>query len=138
MVWLRRHYVRVIDVGVGEDALFVPVWSVFISHLLKSLVPLSSCSQPPFPCCFSLCTFSFSLRFMMPSEQPPSNATDIFSLSDRVLADKLQFVKEVRFSIKELTPNSSCIPFRLALGTGAVFGYADQECQTMPATLNWR
>jgi serine/threonine-protein kinase GIN4 len=31
----------------------------------------------------------------MSSEQPPSNATDIFSLSDRVLAQKLQFVKEV-------------------------------------------
>lgn len=75
---------------------------------------------------------------MMPSEQPLSDATDIFSLSDRVLADKLQFVKEVRFSIKESTPNSSCIPFRLALGIGAVFGYVGQECQTMPATLNWR
>jgi hypothetical protein len=33
----------------------------------------------------------------MPSEQPPSDATnDIFSLSDRVLAEKLLFVKEVR------------------------------------------
>ena len=32
---------------------------------------------------------------MMSSEQSPSNATDIFSLSDRVLAEKLQFVKEV-------------------------------------------
>lgn len=73
---------------------------------------------------------------MMPSEQPLSDATDIFSLSDRVLADKLQFVKEVRFSFQELAPNSSCIHFRLALGTGAVFGYADQECQRMPATLN--
>lgn len=35
----------------------------------------------------------------MSSEQPLSDATDIFSLSDRVLADKLQFVKEVRFSL---------------------------------------
>ena len=32
----------------------------------------------------------------MSSQQPPSDATDIFSLSDRVLAEKLQFVKEVR------------------------------------------
>lgn len=47
---------------------------------------------------FSLCTFSYPLRFIMPTEQPPSDATDIFSLSDRVLADKLQFEKEVRFS----------------------------------------
>jgi hypothetical protein len=31
----------------------------------------------------------------MSSEQPSSDATDIFSLSDRVLAEKLQFVKEV-------------------------------------------
>jgi hypothetical protein len=36
----------------------------------------------------------------MPSEQPPSDATnDIFSLSDRVLSEKLLFVKEVRFPI---------------------------------------
>jgi hypothetical protein len=40
----------------------------------------------------------------MSSEQSPSDATNIFSLSDRVLADKLQFVKEVRFSIKESAP----------------------------------
>lgn len=53
---------------------------------------------------FSLCTFSYPLHFMMPTEQPPSDATDIFSLSDRVLADKLQFVKEVRFSIYVLVP----------------------------------
>ncbi|KAH9057506.1 kinase-like protein [Lactarius vividus] len=33
----------------------------------------------------------------MSSEQPPPNATDIFSLSDRVLAEKLQFVKEIGF-----------------------------------------
>ncbi|KAH9032816.1 kinase-like protein [Lactarius hengduanensis] len=33
----------------------------------------------------------------MSSEQPPSNAPDIFSLSDRVLAEKLQFVKEIGF-----------------------------------------
>ena len=31
----------------------------------------------------------------MSSELPSSDATDIFSLSDRVLAEKLQFVKEV-------------------------------------------
>lgn len=31
----------------------------------------------------------------MSSEHPSSDATDIFSLSDRVLAEKLQFVKEV-------------------------------------------
>ncbi|KAH9990040.1 kinase-like domain-containing protein [Russula vinacea] len=33
----------------------------------------------------------------MSSEHPPSDANDIFSLSDRVLADKLQFVKEIGF-----------------------------------------
>lgn len=54
----------------------------------------------------SLCKFSYPLRFMMPTEQPPSDAKDIFSLSDRVLADKLQFVKEVRFSIYVLTPTA--------------------------------
>ena len=53
---------------------------------------------------FSLCKFSYTLHFMTSTEQPPSDATDIFSLSDRVLADKLQFVKEVRFSIYVLAP----------------------------------
>ena len=39
---------------------------------------------------------------MLP-EQPPSDATnDIFSLSDRVLAEKLSFVKEVRFPIPRM------------------------------------
>jgi len=39
----------------------------------------------------------------MPSEQPPSDATnDIFSLSDRVLAEKLLFVKEVRSPIPKM------------------------------------
>jgi hypothetical protein len=39
----------------------------------------------------------------MPSEQSPSDASnDIFSLSDRVLAEKLLFVKEVRFPIPKL------------------------------------
>jgi len=43
----------------------------------------------------------------MPSEQPKSDASDdIFSLSDRVLAEKLLFVKEVRFPI----PNWLCPP----------------------------
>jgi hypothetical protein len=55
---------------------------------------------------FSLCTFSYPLHFIMPTEQPPSDSTDIFSLSDRVLADKLQFVKEVRFSIYVLAPTA--------------------------------
>ena len=55
---------------------------------------------------FSLCTFSYPLHFTMPTEQPPSDATDIFSLSDRVLADKLQFVKEVRFSNYVLAPTA--------------------------------
>jgi hypothetical protein len=37
----------------------------------------------------------------MPSEQPKSDVSDdIFSLSDRVLAEKLLFVKEVRFPIQ--------------------------------------
>jgi hypothetical protein len=39
----------------------------------------------------------------MPSEQPPSDATnDIFSLSDRILAEKLLFVKEVRSPIQKM------------------------------------
>lgn len=74
----------------------------------------------------------------MPSEQSPSDATNIFSLSDRVLADKLQFVKEVRFSINKIGSGSSRIHFRLVLGIGVVFGYADRECQMLPATLNLR
>jgi serine/threonine-protein kinase GIN4 len=51
----------------------------------------------------------------MPTEQPPSDATDIFSLSDRVLADKLQFVKEVRFSIYVLA-RRLMYPFKIGFG----------------------
>lgn len=43
----------------------------------------------------------------MPSEQPKSDVSDdIFSLSDRVLAEKLLFVKEVRFP----TPPKLALP----------------------------
>jgi hypothetical protein len=88
---------------------------------------------------FSLCIFSYPLHSIMPTEQPSSDATDIFSLSDRVLADKLQFVKEVRFFLHlRVVSDASCIHLRLVLGTGVVFGYADQEYQMMPATLNLR
>lgn len=32
---------------------------------------------------------------MVPPPQPPQEATDIFSISDQVLADRLQFIEEV-------------------------------------------
>lgn len=32
---------------------------------------------------------------MLPPPQPPQEATDIFSISDQVLADRLQFIEEV-------------------------------------------
>ncbi|KAI0647816.1 hypothetical protein C8Q79DRAFT_952090 [Trametes meyenii] len=34
---------------------------------------------------------------MIPPPQPPSEATDIFSISDQVLADRLQFIEEIGF-----------------------------------------
>lgn len=33
---------------------------------------------------------------MIPPPQPPQEASDIFSISDQVLADRLQFIEEVR------------------------------------------
>jgi serine/threonine-protein kinase GIN4 len=58
----------------------------------------------------------------MPSEQSPSDASnDIFSLSDRVLAEKLLFVKEVRFPIPKLiltAPVSSHAHLPLQIGFG--------------------
>ena len=40
---------------------------------------------------------------MIPPPQPPSEATDIFSISDQVLADRLQFIEEVRVPSASLT-----------------------------------
>jgi hypothetical protein len=71
----------------------------------------------------------------MPSEHGLSDSTDIFSLSDRVLADKLLFVKEVRFAIHSPSqPGYLMYPLRLVSETGVVFGYADRECQPVMAS----
>jgi hypothetical protein len=72
----------------------------------------------------------------MSSENLPSQSPDIFSLSDRVLAEKLQFVKEVRlcFNIDRHCLFTSLL--RLVLEIGAVFGYADRGCQTVVRILN--
>lgn len=113
-------------------ALFVVVWEVFISRcvsgrfLYPELLSTSSysccrCPSPPIALgrvSWSLCTIS--IPFKMSSEQPPSDATDIFSLSDRVLAEKLQFVKEVR-SVSlgaqlPLTPTTHIIDWFWKLG----------------------
>ncbi|OJT14698.1 hypothetical protein TRAPUB_8751 [Trametes pubescens] len=40
---------------------------------------------------------------MVPPPQPPQEATDIFSISDQVLADRLQFIEEV--SIRSQVPS---------------------------------
>ena len=89
-------------------ALFVLVLGVFISGACQGVSCALSCSQPPLTAVVGVffadnaCTYFVvfvytysSLPFTMSSEQPSSDATDIFSLSDRVLAEKLQFVKEV-------------------------------------------
>ena len=100
--------------------MFVVVLAVFIPAEISGRSrrcsrPLS-CSQPPpigsrclhhTPLVSPPCIISFLSIFMMPSEQPKSDVSDdIFSLSDRVLAEKLLFVKEVRFPI----PNWPCTP----------------------------
>jgi hypothetical protein len=51
-------------------------------------------------------------------------STNVFSLSDRVLVNKLQFVKETRFSIKEWA-----ICFKFVLGIRVVLNYANKECR---------
>jgi hypothetical protein len=58
--------------------------------------------------------------------QPPPEAQDIFSLSDQVLADTLQFVTEVRtrsFGLRSGWEHNICCWSRLALGTGVPCGY---------------
>lgn len=57
----------------------------------------------------------------MPSEQPKVDASDdIFSLSDRVLAEKLHFVKEVRFPIsnRPYPPSHSHAHVSIQIGFG--------------------
>ena len=86
--------------GSVEDALFAIVWSVFIYHCSSASFFLELFSfRCPYCSLFLSVHLAVLSIFMMPTEQPPSDAKDIFSLSDRVLADKLQFVKEVCFSI---------------------------------------
>ena len=44
---------------------------------------------------------------MIPPPQPPQEATDIFSISDQVLADRLQFIEEVRLYAADWTSDVS-------------------------------
>ena len=69
---------------------------------------------------------------MIPPPQPPQEATDIFSISDQVLADRLQFIEEVRVPSASLTGSSKRertygIMRRSASETGAASGYADRR-----------
>lgn len=38
-----------------------------------------------------------------PVQEQEANANDIFSISDQVLADRLQFIEEVRLSLSHLS-----------------------------------
>ena len=61
----------------------------------------------------------------MPPQFPnlPIESSDIFSLSDQVLSDRLEFIEEVG-SIQEYNLTFLLLPDRLALETGVASGYA--------------
>ena len=81
------------------------------------------CSVSPWPpsrrLVLSLCSlyhYLFSSHTMLPL-LPPQEATDIFSLSDQVLADRLQFIREVSSApdISVLSPTPSLTTTALLL-----------------------
>ena len=53
--------------------------------------------------------------------------SDVFSLSDHLLAERLHFVKEVVRSSWKLFPSAHPHRFRSVLETGAVYGSAAQS-----------
>ena len=58
---------------------------------------------------------------MLPPPQPPQEATDIFSISDQVLADRLQFIEEVQSFMR---PVSTSLTAAFAPRSGSVTGEA--------------
>lgn len=55
----------------------------------------------------------------------PAESTDIFSLTDQVLSDRLEFIEEVRLLVTLLMNHELNLSCRLALETGAASGSAD-------------
>jgi len=76
------------------------------------------------PLCQRRCTNTSALLAMDP--QQSSSTSDIFSLSDQTLAERLQFIEEVYMTFSHSKPRApltyaspSC---RLVMGTGEVYG----------------
>lgn len=65
----------------------------------------------------------------MPPPQPPQDATDIFSITDEVLAERLQFIEEVRrnSTVSVVFQSVDTEVIRLGLEIGVVFGYVAQD-----------
>ena len=65
-----------------------------------------------------------------------SSANDIFSLSDHTLADRLQFIEEVRLACSHSNPTAlltyAFTPHRLVTGTGEAFGDVVQNPTLRP------
>lgn len=55
--------------------------------------------------------------------KPPQESTDIFSLSDQVLCDRLEFIEEVTWETFARLLSFNSTACRLDLGTGGAFGY---------------
>ncbi len=110
-----------------HDALF---WSVMVMFDSRN-----SGAQVPDPVCFSsvLLVASFNTMDVPQPSRPKAESTDVFSLTDQDLAEKLKFVEEVRFIPFRARQTYAII--RLALGTGAVSGYVAPSRPPTPTKM---
>jgi hypothetical protein len=82
----------------------------------------NSGAQVPDPVCSSsVLLASFNTMDPPQPSKPKAESTDVFSLTDQDLAEKLKFIEEVPSVLFRVRRTYAII--RLALGTGAVSGY---------------
>ena len=109
---------------------FGAVWDKFNTQPVQlecafSLVhPLPlHCRLPPL--CPRRCT-NTTATLAMDLPQTSSSANDIFSISDQALADRLQFIEEVRMAFSHSDPavplSDASTPCRSVTGTGEAYG----------------
>lgn len=121
--WLSDMWVLTVFGAVCDKFNTQPVQ---VEHSLFIPFPSTSPdSLPPFPPQQRRCTTT-SAPQVMDTPQTPSSANDIFSLSDQVLAERLQFIEEVRAYLYIATRPTTNLarrpPYRLATETGGAYG----------------